>query len=56
MIFRKFRSVISSAAAAQRKTILQSRQRQILRVRSRTPLCGLSIKLVDTKQQDKVGD
>jgi len=44
------------AAAAQRSTILPSRQRQIFRVRRRTPLCGLSITLVETRQRERLGD
>src|SRR5205809_692997 len=56
MILRKFCSVMSSAAAAQRSTILPSRQRQIFRVRRRTPLCGLSITLVETRQRERLGD
>src|SRR5947199_5940842 len=47
---------MSSAAAAQRSTILPSRQRQIFRVRRRTPLCGLSITLVETRQRERLGD
>src|SRR6266536_4443093 len=47
---------MSNAAAAQHSTILPSRQRQIFRVRRRTPLCGLSITLVETRQRERVGD
>ncbi len=45
-----------SAAAAQRRTIFPSRQRQTFRVRKRTPLCGLSITLVETRQRARLGD
>src|SRR5437868_12350567 len=47
---------MSSAAAAQRSTILPFRQRQIFRVLRRTPLCGLSITLVETRQRERLGD
>src|SRR5436853_577860 len=47
---------MSSAAAAQRSTILPSRQRQTFRVRRRTPLCGLSMTLVETRQRERLGD
>jgi len=47
---------MSRAGAAQRRTIFPSRQRQTRRGRSRTPLCGLSITLVETKQRAKLGD
>src|SRR5437868_14651928 len=47
---------MSSAAAAQRSTILPSRQRQTFRVLRRTPLCGLSITLVETRQRERLGD
>jgi len=36
--------------------MLPSRQRQMLRVRTRTPLCGLSMTLVETRDRAKLGD
>src|SRR5215831_20898157 len=53
MIRLKCCSVISRAEAAQRNTILPSRQRHTRRVRNRTPLYGLSIRLVVTRQRDR---
>jgi hypothetical protein len=47
---------MSSAAAAQRSTILPSRQRQTRRERSCTPRCGLSITWVETRHRAKLGD
>ncbi len=47
---------MSSAEAAQRSTIVPSRQRQTRRVRNRTPLCGLSITFVETRQRERAGD
>src|SRR6516162_7023287 len=54
MIRLKCRSVISRAEAAQRNAILPSRQRHTRRVRNRTPLYGLSIRLVVTRQRDRL--
>jgi len=52
----KLFSVIKYASETEkRSTILPSRQRQILRVRSRTPLCGLSIMLVATRRRARLG-
>src|SRR6516164_3480019 len=56
MILRKCCSVIRSAAAAQRNTIFPSRQRHTRRVLNRTPLFGLSITLVETRQRERRGD
>src|SRR5208282_25705 len=56
MIRRKCCSVISKAEAAQRRTIFPSRQRHTRRVRNRTPLWGLSIRLVVTRQRERLGD
>jgi hypothetical protein len=56
MIRRKFDSVMRKAAAAHLSTIFPSRQRQTRRVRNRTLLCGLSIRLVEPRQRAKLGD
>src|SRR5436309_506624 len=56
MMRRKFDSVMRRAAAAHLNTILPSRHRHTRRVRRLTPLCGLSITLVEHKQRAKRGD
>ena len=46
-------SMARKLAATQRSTMALSRQRQMRRVRIRTPDCGLSIRLVVARQRSK---
>jgi hypothetical protein len=45
-----------SSAAAERSTMLLSRQRQTQRVQNHMPPCGFSIMLVETRERDSLRD